>query len=401
MRQMEHTIGSRMAGLMRLASILLLSAMSAVVLLSCGGSGDEPAPDPVNPQPEGTPIAFSGNLSEGQSENHARTRAALSATHTTFYVWAYKNPASGSTETVMQNYTVNWQENSAGSTITNSSGWEYVNQQPANGTEQGIKYWDFSASDYRFFGYAGSSVTPDYSESGKVKLSITADASTANLSDLSGATLYSKLSYRANSVLSSQKNTPVTLEFLQPYVKVRFLFRQSESSEMVFTLTNKSFRPTPPPADSEDPQKEIATAGTFTVTYPMSGAMTEDWSVSPVTAWLNHVTEGDYRGFTQDYYVPAEDETDPDIIANARKWYVVLPAHASDQGDYTLSVTINSEAEPRTVVVPQQYMNWQPGFEYTYVFKITDTGGITFDGLEVVKIYPWNTENDERKVYNW
>jgi len=133
----------------------------------------------------------------------------------------------------------------------------------------------------------------------------------------------------------------------------------------------------------------------------MSGAMTEDWSVSPVTAWLNHVTEGDYRGFTQDYYVPAEDETDPDIIANARKWYVVLPAHASDQGDYTLSVTINSEAEPRTVVVPQQYMNWQPGFEYTYVFKITDTGGITFDGLEVVKIYPWNTENDERKVYNW
>lgn len=380
-----------MAGLMRSAYILLLSALSAVVLLSCGGSGDEPAPDPV-PQPEGTPIAFSGNLSEGQSENHARTRTALSATHTTFHVWAYKNPTSGPTETVMKNYTVNYVTGTAGTTTSNSSGWEYVNLLDAAGVLQGIKYWDFSASDYRFFGYTGSSVTPDYSESGKVKLSFNADASTADLSDLSGATLYSKLWYKANSALSSQKGNPVTLEFLQPYVKVRFMFRQSESAETVFTLAGQSFAP-------KTSSVKINVKGTFTVTYPLSGATTtETWAVTPKpsgTAGTDYLT-----AFTQDYY---EDDDDPETSAdpNARKWYVVLPAHATDQGDYALSVTINNEPDPRTVVVPQQYMNWLPGFEYTYVFKITDSGGLTFDGLEVVKITPWTPIDDEREVYNW
>ncbi|MBR7031214.1 MAG: hypothetical protein IKI06_08280, partial [Prevotella sp.] len=398
------TIGSRMAGLMRSASILLLSAMSTVVLLSCGGSGDEPAPDPVDPQPKGTPIAFSGSLSEGQSENHARTRATttnpLSATHQTFHVWAYKNPATGSTETVMKNYTVNYVTGTAGTTTSNSSGWEYVNLLDAAGVVQGIKYWDFTASDYRFFGYAGTGVTddtPDYSESGKVKLKLNADASTADLSDLSGATLYSKLWYKANSALPSQKNNPVTLEFLQPYVKVRFMFRQSESAETVFTLTGKNFAPT-------TSSVKINVKGTFTVTYPLSGdplsgaTITESWAVTPKpsgTAGTDYLT-----AFTQDYY---EDDDDPETQAdpNARKWYVVLPAHATDQGDYTLSVTINNEPDPRTVVVPQQYMNWLPGFEYTYVFKITDSGGITFDGLEVVKITPWTSIDDEREVYNW
>jgi len=149
------------------------------------------------------------------------------------------------------------------------------------------------------------------------------------------------------------------------------------------------FRPSPP--TGSDPQKEIATAGTFTVTYPMSGATTETWAI----AGTDYLT-----AFTQDYY---EDDDDPETPAglNARKWYVVLPAHALDQGDYTLSVTINNEPDPRTVVVPQQYMNWQPGFEYTYIFKITDSGGVTFDGLEVVKIIPWTPYEEEREVYNW
>lgn len=392
MRRLEHTIGRRMAGLMRSASILLLSAMSAVVLLSCGGSGDEPAPDPV-PQPEGTPIAFSGSLSEGQSENHARTRATtspLSSTHQTFHVWAYKNPATGSTETVMKNYTVNYVTGTAGTTTSNSSGWEYVNLLDAAGVVQGIKYWDFSASDYRFFAYAGSGVTPTYSFT-EVTLSLDADASTADLSDLSGATLYSKLWYKANSALPSQKNNPVTLEFLQPYVKVRFMFRQSESAETVFTLTGKNFAPT-------TSSVKINVKGTFTVTYPLSGAtITESWAVTPKpsgAAGTDYLT-----AFTQDYYEDDDPETTAD--PNARKWYVVLPAHATDQGDYTLSVTINNEPDPRTVVVPQQYMNWLPGFEYTYVFKITDSGDITFDGLEVVKITPWTSKDDKREVYNW
>lgn len=388
MRQMEHTIGSRMAGLMRLACLLLLSAMSAVVLLSCGGSGDEPAPDPV-PQPEGTPIAFSGSLSEGQSENHARTRATtspLSSTHQTFHVWAYKNPATGSTETVMKNYTVNYVTGTAGTTTSNSSGWEYVNLLDAAGVVQGIKYWDFTASDYRFFGYAGTGVTPTYSLSSdppEVSLAFEVNATAADLSDLTDATLFSKLWYKTGTAIASDIK-PVQLEFLQPCVKVRFLFKQSASPDVYFYKKDIEFKPT-------DDSKKIVTGGKFTVTYPLAVNTTkESWSVE--------TGAGITSSATIDALTQVDDAPSPAVpVLDDGVWYQVLPV--LNQGSYTLSVTINNE--PREVVVPGEYMNWQPGFEYTYIFKITDSGGVTFDGLEVVKIIPWTPYDEEREVYNW
>ena len=217
MRRMEHAIGSRVADLMRLASILLLSVLTALAVVSCGGSDDTPGTPnpPVPPQPKAdAPIAFSGNLSDGKSESHARTRATdLEESHTTFYAWAYKNPSSGPTETVMHNYTVNYVSNSAGSTTTNSHDWEYVNQQASGGDEQSVKYWDFSATAYRFFGYAGSGVTKKYYQDAtqlseealmvttptKVTLSFTASVSSNPQTDpvtlplTSTTPLYSKL----------------------------------------------------------------------------------------------------------------------------------------------------------------------------------------------------------------
>lgn len=388
MRRLEHTIGSRMAGLMRSASLLLLSAMSTVVLLSCGGSGDEPAPDPVDPQPKGTPIVFSGSLSEGQSENHARTRATtspLSSTHQTFHVWAYKNPATGSTETVMKNYTVNYVTGTAGTTTSNSSGWEYVNLLDAAGVVQGIKYWDFTASDYRFFGYAGTGVTPTYSLSSdppEVSLAFEVNATAADLSDLTGATLFSKLWCKTGTAIASDIK-PVQLEFLQPCVKVRFLFKQSASPDVYFYKKDIEFKPTD--------DSKIVTGGKFTVTYPLAGNTTkESWSVE--------TGAGITLSATIDALTQADDALSPAVpVLDDGVWYQVLPV--LNQGSYTLSVTINNE--PREVVVPGEYMNWQPGFEYTYIFKITDSGGVTFDGLEVVKIIPWTPYEEEREVYNW
>ena len=383
-----------MTGLMRFAGILLLTALTAFAMVSCGGSDDAPdTPTPNPPIPPQskveTPIAFSGSLSEGGSESHARTRATttpLSATHQTFYAWAYKNPSSGSTETVMKNFTVNYISNSAGSTTTNSRGWEYVNQQPDDNTkpEQSVKYWDFDVTDYRFFGYAGSGVATTYSSSASanpsVSLSFTANAASADL-NLSGENpdqvpLYSKLWYKSGTDLATESTQPVQLVFLQPYVKVRFLFKQSESEDYV--LMNPCFRP-------KVTSKIIATAGTFTVTYPMTGATEESWSVTGGTTSLPN-------GFEQDYY---EDDNDPD---NAGKWYVVLPAHADSQGSYTLSVKVNGE--DKTTVVPAQYMEWRPGYEYTYIFKITDGGTPALYNV-LAGFAQWDESVSSYTVYNW
>ena len=393
---MEHTTGSRVADLMRLVSMLLLSVLTALAVVSCGGSGDEPGGDPAPVPNEPMPIVFSGNLSEGESESHARTRATtnpLSATHQTFHVWAYKNPASGSTETVMRDYTVNYVSGSAGTTTSNSSGWEYVNQ----GTEQSIKYWDFKAEDYRFFGYAGSTVSTDaphyhctIESNGSVSISFDASVASNPQQDpvtlpLNASTpLYSKLWYKEKAALPAQKDLPVTLQFLQPYVKVRFLFRQSESAEAVFTLKDMSFGPT------DDDDIKIYTNGTFQVTYPLTGGTSETWLVTPGTEETDYLT-----AFTQDYYV-ADPAADDDIKAGEKMWYVVLPA--SDQGTYTLSVKVNNEL--RNVVVPAQYMNWQPGYEYTYIFKITDPGGVELDGVQV-GFSPWTEITGSKDIYNW
>lgn len=389
--------------------------LAATLLSSCGGSGDEPGGDPT-PVPNGpTPIAFSGGLAESHSESHARTRAttaALSETHVQFHVWAYKNPTSGSAETVMQDYTVNWLTGSEGTTASNSSGWEYVNQQPSGGVEQSIKYWDFDAADYRFFGYAGNNVSPSYStpednDHPSVRLSFGVSVASNPQQDpvtlpLNSATpLYSKLWYKAKASLPAQKNSPVTLEFLQPYVKVRFMFRQSEPETTKFILSEMKFRPTPPTGSGT--QKEIATAGTFTVTYPMSGATTEDWNIPNVTSTLNHVTEGEYPGFTQNYYEAASDATD-EVKAGEKMWYVVLPA--KNQGTYTLSLKVNGKE--KTVVLPAKYMEWQPGYAYTYIFKITENGGVEIDAVQSA-FTPWVTheysDSDEHpnmyEVYNW
>ena len=46
-------------------------------------------------------------------------------------------------------------------------------------------------------------------------------------------------------------------------------------------------------------------------------------------------------------------------------------------------------------------MIWKPGFEYTYLFKITKAGEVTFDVVQVA-ISNWNESDPvDRSVHNW
>lgn len=364
---------------MRPVAALLLPVLTMMAVLSCSGSdGDVTSPGISGPvSGKDLPIAFSGSLSEGENVTRAGSTTALSTTHQTFHAWAYKNGAS-STETVMRDFIVNYVSGSAGTTESNSNGWEYVDQQTGD-TEQSIKYWDFSASAYRFFGYAGSiSGNPAYSaDPASVSLTFAVDAT----ADLSSATpLFSKLWYRTGTQLASIASQPVTLEFLLPVARVRFMFTFANPADKdQITLEAKEFKPT-------DTSKKICRSGTLTVTYPLSGTATEEsWSVT--TGNSNELT-----ALTQDYY-ESSDAND----SNQKKWYVVLPAR--DQGTYTLSLKVNGS--DRTAVVPAQYMTWAPGFQYTYIFKITDGGEVELDAVQA-GFTPWTViGTQDHEVYNW
>ena len=70
-------------------------------------------------------------------------------------------PATGM---VFDNYQVNWTTNTAGTTQSNTSDWEYVALTalaPSSiaGNNQSIKYWDYSADQYDFIAYSTSDAT--------------------------------------------------------------------------------------------------------------------------------------------------------------------------------------------------------------------------------------------------
>lgn len=403
-RMMEVTfrhIALKMAGLLRPASILLLSALTALAMVSCGGSDDDATPEPPLPQPKAdTPIVFSGSLSEDKSESHARTRATiapLSDTHQTFYVWGYKNLNATTTENVMQSYTVNYVSGSAGTTTSNSSGWEYVNQQPSGGTEQSIKYWDFTADDYRFFGYTGSGVSASYSPSEaaptSVSLTISGIDATAYSSEATPSStipLYSKLWYKPRSDIAASVQ-PVTLEFIPPVARVRFMFTFVEGLSFGREfLYNVKFHPT---ATS----RNVARKGSVTITYPLTGSdIQESWTSSNTGYYDN-------ADLAIDYYESSVTSQRPELDT-PQHWYHVLPQKGSGpdgQGSYTLSVSVGGSGDPKTCEVPAGYMTWAPGYDYTYIFKITEGGGVSLDNVQV-GINSWVVKQAvERPVYNW
>lgn len=365
-------------------AMLLMALLFA--LSSCSkGSDEELTEQPATEQPEEMPILFAGNMPEPTDVTRA---ASLSSTgQTSFTVWGYKNMSSSPTQTVFPSYVVNWTSNSAGTTTSNSNGWEYVAQTP----NQTIKFWDWSAKAYRFFAVTGwTGLTPPATyeanktyRAGENAVSMLADAS--NTTEMAKTPYFSHLWFSTGDPVTypdKQFGKPVVLEFLKPYARVRFIFIYVYPREGI-KLEDIQFKPSA--VDSK-----ILRKGTVTVSYPIQGTATsETFTTTPSDA----AEQLDY--FTEDY--DPEDDT-KDYVETDNGWYTVLPNNT--QGSYTMSVTVNKDEKPKTAVVPANYMQWLPGYSYTYVFKITDEGGVEIGWVESA-VTPWNEMEASWTVYNW
>lgn len=402
------------AVLLQSAMMLTVAAVAVPVFVSCGSGGEDvvipetpnPTPDPTpTPTPEvpnaDLPILFSAL----QQEEENITRAGLQDNDvTSFKVYGFKNmsydPESGSygePQIVFPGYTVKWITNSAYTTTSNTDGWEYVNQQAHDQEEQTIKYWDWSSSAYRFFGVAGATRTNEVTgtevtvESIKYyKVTYQADAKKEDETPY-----YSHLWFSTGNpdvYPQRQFGQPVQLEFIKPLSKVRFMFIFEDPSLASTTeLTNKSFRPTS--------NSTIKTKGDVTVSYPLTGtSLTETFAASGEPEGLTE--------FNQDYYASVGyDENDPPKVvspylgaveANKNKVYTVLPV--TGQGTYTLNVYVNGE--PKKTIVPAEYMDWKPGYQYTYVFKVHVDGGVSISSVQSA-FTQWTIHESDHTVHNW
>lgn len=398
----------RPMGLMRLIGpIRPISLIGLIILcltlVSCGGGGDDDdlgAPQTAGVGEDMAPITFSGS----QGAEAAVTRASGTPLHdagvSQFHVWGYKNMTS-ETQTVFPTYQVNWYANSAATTTSNTNNWEYVGI-----SGQTIKYWDWSADAYRFFAATGfdkeAAVPADIASYDAYKtyksnetnttytISMLADAS--NATEMAKSPYFSRLWYSTGKLPDypdKQFGKPVTLEFVKPYARVRFIYTYVYSREGI-SLTGQKFRPTVDvDAETEGDKIKIPRRGVVTVTYPLSGSeKIESYSMTPDADKSTRL-----EAFTEDY--------DPDVDTKVyttcdNGWYTVIPN--TSQGSYTLSVTINGEG--KKAVVPAEYMQWKAGYNYTYIFKITEAGGVDIGWVDYA-VTPWNEMIIPHDVYNW
>ena len=360
-----------------------------LMLTACGGHDDALTDEPAS---QLVPIAI-GSAQEADMQEATRAGLPLeevlggSAAEKNFRVWCYKTMSTDGTsytqpQTVMDRYIVQWKDNTAGTTSSNTADWEYagIQNNDLNATQE-IKYWDMSATSYRFFGFApgnrlASETNYTYPAShgdGFVWFDITFPA---NATTPEESPYISMMWFSNNSQANHTYGDGVTMEFMKPVCKVRIKLLRMDG-----TLIEN-------PAEEGFSQLEfqptggapIVRAGNLKVSYAITGPATSAYYTPSVQV------EGDPTGTVQiDKLTSGYDD-----------YYLVLP-HVT-QGSYQLVAKIGIDTKIATV--PEQYMSWQPNIAYTYVFKLTEDA-FRFIDIVQVAVTEWRTHDEPHDVYNW
>ncbi|MBR6188283.1 MAG: hypothetical protein IKQ59_04925 [Prevotella sp.] len=375
----------RLGGLWQLGRLGILGLVGAIAIMGCGDSASDVfVSDSQHGEEIGIPIAFSGNMEEEKSV----TRAGLEdkGQHL-FTVYGYKNTSYDDAtdsyteyQTVFPGYTVNWAANTSGSSTTNSDGWEYAGQELVGQDEQTVKYWDWSAKAYRFFGVTNPYNKLDVTEAdGAIKLKFSIDLRDG----IDDVPYYSHLWFSNNNFEdypTRKYGDPVELEFLKPMCQVRimFIYEDPANNRINTPLDEISFH--------RSDGVTIKQNGHVTITYPLTGTET--------TETFSDTNASGIDGFKRDF---REDEpTTTEENEKDHFWYHVLPCIG--QGSFTLDVLV--DGDPKTAVVPAEFMDWKPGYNYTYIFKIHVDGSVSIDAVQSA-FTGWTVTSKEYTVHNW
>ena len=371
--------------------------------------------------------------------------AAATALSNQFIVWGEKDEtpsAAADGKLVFKNYLVQYTDNTAYTTTSNTKNWEYVGitsnyttamLTPNSGTDaQTIKYWDYGADKYTFTAVSAlpaditnGNVIITKTQSGSAvydkgySIEVTEDADLEHL-------------YFADRVEISHSTDADRPQINKYGGIVQFTFRNAISKVRVgmfetipgydvkidkFYYVNAA-APTFDAMTSGNTTNFVANvpnfapasgktsvAGTFTVTYFEKNTTNDNAGIS------NHATiafAGDGNA-NPNYYLTLgtniisatklnETSAVPTWDTSGGTFSTVFPQETNSTNlklkvDYTLSNTISGETikvTGATAEIPSQYLQWKPNFKYTYIFKITDnTNGSTgTPGTDPAGLYP-------------
>ena len=419
---------------------LLATALAALVSCSSDDFVGDASPTPGSEE-VGEAIAFGGGFKAvTRADKYDKDAADLLGSK--FIVTGVKGNGTGTDQAyVFKSYTVDWAQNTAGQTESNSSDWEYVGKTHNFGlvSSQTIKYWDFSTTAYDFAAYSvgGNTLvakTTDNIGTGDVtggevwatpieytatEITPSTDPKTyqiASAYQLRGSAEDLAECYITDmkTVNSSAYKNVVELQFRSLATKVRMAiyetvpgysvkdvnFYTSDVATVVATGTGTG------ELNNTDATLIGGTgafypSGTCTVSFPHIGSANSGNSdynkahVSIVGAGeaattqafgsLNYTTgEGSLSstdGFLQ------RTSQNPSFAGTTEPYYVTMLPNEEGKVlelrvNYTL-VSNDGSGEVMTIhgakaFVPAIYAKWLPNYAYTYIFKISDnTNGWT------------------------
>lgn len=356
----------------------------ALCLLSCSHSGQD---DPFIPGSSESGIAFGGNSGNWQE---AGSRAGegetkLETLFSSFRAWGYKTKTdaqqegengTASIQKVMEGYFVDWN--------ATDKAWEYIGKHNATlNLTQTIKYWDYSASSYRFMAYAYNDETKEVTASTDANLSKTTFSIPYAFSNDATSTT---TPYISELWLSNNQSTnlhkygdQVKLTFAPLIAKVRFKFKYAEGQAP--KITDISFKDSRWQKDANGNLQWTAANETKT---PIAGTIVISYPLSETNTTVSKKWENTIAGLLE-LTIPYEEGTDPIHQTDTyQKWYYMPPMDIAKytQGSYTITAEVNGN--PVSATVNSEYTQWKAGCQYTYTFKISETNtSISFAEVQV------------------
>ena len=415
---------------MRIMKKYLFFAAAFVALASCSNDsfvGDN-SPTMGGESGNGGAIVFSSGTNGITRANHEGADAATLLNNN--FVFAGTKGTSPTTF-VFDQYNMNYVENTAHTTESNSSNWEYVSYDPAStttlpsGAKQTIKYWDYSTTQYDFAAYSLGAGYDDDADPATVPQYATPSAiAKGNKSyTLQGSKDALAACYISNLV------TAYNHDGVNDYGNiVNFTFRSLGSKIRValyetipgYSVKDVKFYTAASGALATDGTESDVTLfaeskvlptgnGTMTVTFPTVGwdnrtatdynkahvsfaATDADADLSTTLVLEDLANFAAKEGVQADgYYLGRTSNTATfagGLVGSpaAGKYFTILPYEAGTnltlRIKYTLVSTDGSGEEVTvdnaTAVIPAEYTKWNPNYAYTYIFKISDyTNGST------------------------
>lgn len=421
---------------------LFYLAAAITVMASCTSDNLVDSPNTLQ-NGESRAIVF-GSTYKGMTRADHTGEEAATLLGNNFVVMGMKSDGTiaAADAPVFDHYNVNWVVNTANTTTSNTSDWEYVAQSihaHTGAAAQSIKYWDYGKSQYDFIAYSKGTATAVYdaadyeagtnvlftpiTPSTKATSAYTVKGRAADLAKVYIADLVT--AYR-DPVATGDYNKEVNIKFRSLSAKVRVALYETVPGYSIQASSVKFYS-----ADDATPTTTTTLytkgtdvfneEGTYTVYYPTTGSANKsetDYNKAHISFAAETSGTATVKGFgTLDITNTAADEevaeaagalylgrasndatyAGVNTAANPNYYTIVIPnetgAVLNLKVDYKLVSTDGSGEEisvtGATAQVPSVYATWKSGYAYTYIFKISqNTNGLTNPEAGPAGLYP-------------